>query len=124
MAFSSAPALDHICANMSISAIREIDAHAAREEKSAGLRQFHTPLAHQPLVEFVLHRMEIAHVRCGITALRVAQHWPAPVRALLLLADSCPKVLTNSFEGHACQYRCARARSDLGAIDRRAGHAR
>src|SRR3546814_3906084 len=40
---------------------RQVQLRPVRQEIETGLRQFHPPLAHQPLVQFRLQRMQVSH---------------------------------------------------------------
>jgi len=63
----------------------KVEPGTCRKEVEAGLRDFCAVLAGQTHDQDFMHRVQIAHVGCGIVLLRIGQFRSAPVAGLLLL---------------------------------------
>src|SRR5438445_12092901 len=62
----------------------DVEQCARRQEIETGLGERHPTLTLEPLVKFVLQRVEVAHVARRIIPLRIGQLVRAPIAGLLL----------------------------------------
>jgi hypothetical protein len=89
-----------------------------RQEVETGPGQSRPAFALEPLVELLLHLVEVADVRGGIILLSVRQIGGAPVRGLLLLGDvDLEQLLDQLLEAVAVGIGADQPRRGLGAID-------
>ena len=97
----------------------KIEARSDRQEFEAGFREVFATLASQPLIQHLLHTMQMQNIGCGINELLVRQAFGAPIGRLPLLAEfELQAIEQERFQAMLIGIRPCESRRDFRAVNR------